>query len=157
MLKELRKEVENHCMQKNGFKHVFRKDVTRGFCANKGCVEVAKENCSVCGLGYCTQKCQRIDWKFRHKQFCKKEDIRKTKILFNIFDKRLEDYRSGKTSVERYFSIAHVDVVLRDFKAFEDKILDEEACIKSIRRIPCYRILDAEPESGRILSVLEED
>ena len=105
MLSDLRKKSESE-----GRKISWKKDTVKGLCANKGCMEISSKECIVCGIRYCCSVCQKEDWRARHKHFCKPKDLRRTEIIFDIFRQRLVDYKSGKTSLERYVSIGSMEI-----------------------------------------------
>lgn len=117
----------------------------RGLCANKDCRNVAGKECGRCGLRYCSAACQKADWKLRHKNHCEPKDIRKTEIAFILFQKRLKDYTDGRTSVDRYYSIA----TMLDYKDYFP--LHEDPA----KPTPCYETQN-DSRSGRAASVLED-
>ena len=123
-------------------KPAWKKDVVKGLCANKGCMETSSKECTVCGIRYCCSVCQKEDWRARHKHFCKPKDIRRTEIIFNIFNQRLKDYESGKTSWERYMSIASIEI-------FKRRNSDELEGINGP-----FKILNRDEVSGRVVTFL---
>jgi len=125
---------------------IFRKDVMRGLCANRDCNNIATKACSKCGLRYCCAECQKEDWMFRHKRFCVVKDLGRTKTIFKIFAERIEDYSSGKTSMDRYFSISK-NVI------FKDKL---NPVLAEVDAAHCYLTHKFDSISGRVLSVLED-
>jgi len=139
MLRELR---ENKLATGNP----WNKDAIKGKCANKDCVKVAVKSCERCGLKYCSASCQREDWKHRHKHHCEDKNIRRTEIIFGVHAKRLEEYKSGKTSIDRYFSIAVTNCYKELFPSHEGRKNNVQYCTFS-----------REENSGRILTVLEDD
>lgn len=133
MLKDLRA---------NGSKGVpWNKEAIRGHCANKGCMKVGTKECSVCGLRYCCSECQKLDWKSRHKHFCKPKDIPQTELCFMLLNVYFEDYKSGKSSIDRYWSVASL-------KTFNDlQMIDQPG--------PCLWC-NLNSNSGRILAALDD-
>ena len=90
-------------------------------------------------------KCQNVDWKHRHKNHSEVKNVRRTEVIFAIHKTRLEEYKTGKTSYDRYFSIALIRVY---------KDLYPEARISL--HTTAYRVYCSEESSGRILTVLED-
>ena len=108
--------------------------------ANKDCSNTAIFACAKCGMRYCSKMCQKSDWAFRHKRFCLDTDLHRTKTVFSLHKKRLDDYKSGKSSMGRYYSIG-VDMVFWEFQK------DRTTLVYPDRR----------SNSGRVLTVLNED
>ena len=135
MLKDLR---DNPFVRKQP----WTKSKQQGLCANKDCMETGTKECSRCGIRYCSEKCQNMDWKHRHKNHCEVKDVRRTEIIFGIHKNRLEKYKTGETSRDRYYSIAL-------FRMYEDYF--SEAI-----QTPAYQIYRIDKSSGRILTVLED-
>ena len=132
-------------LRKSDFSQTWTKSEQRGRCANRDCFEEAKHACSRCGLKYCSDKCQKADWKARHKHHCEVTNLDRTKVIFNIHKQRLDDYRSGKTSFDRYYSIAK-------FRFFDANLPQ----YKKIANAGAYIVLATDEASGRILTVLED-
>ena len=86
-----------------------------------------------------------MDWKHRHKNHCEVKNVWRTEIIFGIHKTRLEDYKIGKTSFDRYYSIALMRV-------YKDLFPEAKTSLHS----PAYRIRCSEESSGRILTVLED-
>lgn len=124
----------------------WNKETIKGRCANKDCMKIAvKGSCERCGLKYCSASCQREDWKHRHKHHCEDKNIRRTEVIFRVHAMRLAEYTSGKTSIERYFSIAMTNCHKELFPSHEDRKNNVQ-----------YRTFSREENSGRILTVLED-
>jgi hypothetical protein len=86
-----------------------------------------------------------MDWKLRHKDHCEVKNVRRTEIIYGIHGQRLKEYQSGKTSIDRYFSIALA-------RLYKDQFPEHEVSVDS----PAYRKLGEEETSGRILTILED-
>jgi hypothetical protein len=86
-----------------------------------------------------------MDWKDRHKTHCEVKNVRRTEIIFGIHWRRLEEYKTGKTSFDRYYSIALVRLYKAQFPEHENSV-----------NSPAYRIHRAEETTGRILTILED-
>eukprot|EP01036_Dinobryon_divergens_P031539 gene31539-40953_t len=82
-----------------------------------------------------------MDWKHRHKNHCEVKNVRRTAIIFGIHKTRLEDYKIGKTSFDRYYSIALM-------RAYKDLFPEAKTSLHS----PAYRIRCSEESSGCILT-----
>ena len=119
------------------------KSRVRGLCANKDCLEVGGKACERCGQKYCCATCQSVDWYARHKDHCEEKNIARTKIIFGLHKKRCDDYVSGKTSFDRYFSIA-----LHKIKKIECPMLEISKY--------AYVSIGEPSDSGRIKTVLED-
>ena len=137
MLKDLR-------VNSNGLKPPWVKETIKGLCANKGCNNISTKECAICGIRYCSQFCQKEDWKCRHKHFCKPKDIRRTQVLFGILNRRLKDYKCGNTSFGRYYNIASAAVFQNIFIENNRENPDQ----------PLYNVYNIDPVSGRVFTVL---
>ena len=126
-------------------KQPWKRSIQRGLCANRDCFEEAKHACSRCGLKYCSDKCQQADWKVRHKHRCEVTNLTRTKIIFNIHKQRIDEFVSGKSSFDRYYSIGISSLYRIQFPL-----------IKSICDPVPYCTLCRDETSGRILTVLED-
>lgn len=84
-----------------------------------------------------------MDWKNRHKNHCEVKDIKRTEIIFGIHNKRLKDYQTGKTSIDRYYTIAMIEV----FKYLYPETETSEYT---------YRGHQIDVSSGRMLTELED-
>ena len=134
-------------LRKNEFvtKQPWKRSAQRGLCANRDCVEEAKDACSRCGLKYCCSKCQKADWKARHKHHCEVTNLNRTKIIFNIHKQRLDEFKSGKSSFDRYYSIGMESIYKTQFPLRE-----------SVSDPVPYRVIATDEASGRILTVVED-
>ena len=74
------------------------------------------------------------------------EERSRTEIIFGIHKKRLEEYKTGKTSCNRYFSIALMRVYKYHFPEADISV-----------HTTLYRVHCIEESSGRILTVLEDN